>query len=133
MPGSLCSRFWLGFAGLNGAVAVAMDALARHHFDPVTGAHARELIQIATKYQGLHALALLALVLLVERAGTGWAAWALRISGWAFVAGTLLFCFTLYGLAFECPLAHPAVTPLGGGTFIAGWLGLLVAAIAWKR
>ena len=126
------TRVWLGLAGLNGAVAVAMDAAARHHFDPTTGSHARELIQISTKYQGLHALALIAMLLLLERAPPGLATQALRLAGWAFIVGMGLFCLTLYGLAFGCPLARPALMPLGGSSFIAGWLGLLVAAFAWK-
>ena len=133
MSAILRFRLWLGFAGLSGALAVAMDALARHHFDPVADAHARELIQIATKYQGLHALALVAVALLAEPAAGGWAGRAVAVSGWAFVAGILLFCGTLYGLAFACPLAQPALTPFGGAAFMTGWLALLGAALAWRR
>ena len=133
MPAVLRFRLWLGFAGLSGAMAVAMDALARHRFDPVDEAHARDLIQIATKYQSLHALALVAVALLAERAAPGWAGRAVAVSGWAFVAGTLLFCGTLYALAFACPLADPSLTPLGGASFIFGWLALLASALAWPR
>ena len=132
MPSPLRFRLWLGFAGLSGAMAVAMGALARHHLDPVTGAHARELLEIAGRYQSLHALALLAVALLAERAGDGWAGRAIALSGWAFVAGLLLFCGTLYGLAFDCALAVPTLTPFGGGAFITGWLALLAAAVTWK-
>lgn len=124
---------WLGVAGLSGAMSVAMDAMARHHFDSVADTHARELIQIATKHQSLHALALVAVALLAERAGTVWAGRAVAVSGWAFVAGILLFSGSLYGLAFGCPLAGPALVPFGGGAFIVGWLALLAAAIAWQR
>ena len=126
-------RLWLGFAGLSGALTVAMDALARHRFDASTDAHARELIQIATKYQSLHALALVAVALLAERAGAGWAGRAVTVSGWAFITGILLFCGTLAALAFGCPLAQPALTPFGGAAFMIGWLALLAAALAWKR
>ena len=133
MSALLRFRLWLGFAGLSGAMAVAMDALARHHFDAGAEAHAVELIRIATKYQGLHALALLTVALLADRAADGWAGRAVAFSGWAFVTGILLFCGTLYALAFGCPLAQPALTPFGGGAFIAGWLALLAAAATWKR
>ena len=133
MSPTLRFRVWLGFTGLSGAMAVAMGAVARHHFDPVADAHARELIEIAGRYQSLHAVALLAVALLADRAPLGWAGRAAAFSGWAFVAGTLMFCGTLYGLAFGCPLAQPALTPFGGGAFIVGWLALLVPALAWKR
>lgn len=133
MSALLRFRLWLGLAGLSGAMAVVMDALARHHFDPVADAHARELIQIATKYQSLHALALIAAALLAERAADGWAARLTAVAGWAFAAGILLFCGTLYGLAFGCPLAQPALTPFGGGAFMLGWLALLAGAAVWKR
>ncbi|MEI6558620.1 MAG: DUF423 domain-containing protein [Rhodospirillaceae bacterium] len=133
MAADLRFRLWLGFAGLSGMVAVAADALARHHFDPVTDAHSRELLQIATRYQGLHALVLLTVALLAERAGAGRAGRWLAVSGWCFVAGSLLFCGTLYALAFACPWAQPSLTPFGGGAFMLGWLALLAAALAWGR
>ena len=132
MSAPLRFRIWLGIAGLSGSMAAAMDAIARHHFDPVAGAGLVELIHIASKYQGLHALALVAVALLAERVGGGLAGRAVAFTGWAFVVGLVLFCGNLYGMAFGCPLVVPVLTPVGGAAFIIGWLGLLAAAITWK-
>ena len=49
----------------------------------------------------------------------------------AFMAGTLLFCGSLYALAFSGLSALGMVTPFGGITLMAGWL--LLAAYGIKR
>ena len=126
-------RFWITFAGLNGAVTVAADAYARHHVDPGPGAYARELMAIAAKYQSLHALALIAVVLLAERATAGCSRIALSVAGWAFVVGTVLFCGALYALAAGASPSHAIMAPWGGGAFILGWLAVLAAGVTWKR
>jgi uncharacterized membrane protein YgdD (TMEM256/DUF423 family) len=43
----------------------------------------------------------------------------------------LLFCGSLYALAFGAPRLLGALTPLGGLAWIAGWL--LFAWGAWRR
>jgi uncharacterized membrane protein YgdD (TMEM256/DUF423 family) len=50
-------------------------------------------------------------------------------AGWLFVAGTVLFSFSLYALALSGVRALGAVTPFGGVAFIAGWLALAWAAV----
>jgi uncharacterized membrane protein YgdD (TMEM256/DUF423 family) len=70
-----------------------------------------------------HAVALLA----AAWASTRWTgAVGVRIAGWAFVAGVLIFCGTLYGLAFGGPRWLGAITPIGGVSFMVGW-----ACLAW--
>jgi uncharacterized membrane protein YgdD (TMEM256/DUF423 family) len=82
-------------------------------------------IQTAVQYQFYHGLALLAVALLGERI----AGRAVPAAGWAFVAGTLLFCGGIYAssLAGFAPLSR--VTPFGGLAFITGWSALIFAAL----
>lgn len=127
------TRVWLAFAGLNGAAAVMIDAYGRHHIDPVSGAYGRELIGIATKYQAIHALALIAAALLVERAVSVWCRRAVIVAGWAFVLGTLLFCGALYALAAGASPSHAIMAPWGGGAYILGWLAVAAAGATWSR
>jgi len=49
---------------------------------------------------------------------------ALRLSGWCFFAGIVVFCGSLYLLVLTGSTWLGAITPLGGIAFLAGWLGL---------
>ena len=77
-------------------------------------------VRSAVQMQGWHALALLFLG--VWRAGL-----LARLAGAAFVLGVLLFCGSLYGLAFaglRAPLA-----PAGGVLLMLGWVLLAGSAV----
>ena len=120
----MTSRHWIAIGALSGAVSVALGAFGAHglkaHFTPE---------QLATwntsvHYQALHALALIMFGLFAER-------WNARsCAGWCFVIGTLLFSGSLYALALGAPRWCGAITPFGGGAFIAGWL--VFAWSAWR-
>ena len=45
-----------------------------------------------------------------------------------FLAGIVLFSGSLYALALTGVRAFGAITPIGGLCFIAGWIGLAMAA-----
>jgi uncharacterized membrane protein YgdD (TMEM256/DUF423 family) len=77
--------------------------------------------ETGVRYQLWHALALFAVVVV----GGGGAATA---GGWLFVAGVVLFSGSLYALALTGKRAWGAVTPFGGGCFLAGWALLAYAA-----
>ena len=51
------------------------------------------------------------------------------VAGWLFVAGTVLFSFSLYALSLTGLRWLGAITPLGGVAFIAGWLCLAMNAL----
>ncbi len=53
---------------------------------------------------------------------------SLRVAGWAFGLGILLFSGSLYGLALGGPRLLGPVTPLGGVSFIVGWIALAQSA-----
>lgn len=121
-------RIWIVFAALNGAMAVGTGAYASHAL--AAQPQAQEWFRIAGQYQMAHALALVLLVALGGRIGEGRTGWlALRVAGWLFVAGILLFCGTLYALGTVGPLPVPMTAPAGGWSFMLGWLALAVAAL----
>ncbi|CAO3410195.1 DUF423 domain-containing protein [Azospirillum largimobile] len=121
-------RIWIVFAALNGAVAVAAGAYASHGL--AGQPQAQEWFRTAGLYQMGHALALLLLVALAGRlSGRTGAQLALRVAGWLFCAGILLFCGTLYALATVGPLPVPMTAPAGGWSFMLGWGALAAAAL----
>lgn len=113
----------LGSASL--LIATLLGAYASHG---LRGYEPRALaaIDTAVQYQFYHGLALLAVALLDPRAGGR----ALAIAGWAFVAGTLLFCGGIYASALVGWTLFSPLPPFGGSAFVAGWLALIVAV--WR-
>jgi len=73
-----------------------------------------------------HAFALLA----VGWAQTRWPGTVLTMSGWLFLAGTVIFSGSLYLLSLSGLRWLGAVAPVGGIALLAGWLCLAWAV--WK-
>ena len=119
-------NLWLVFAALNGALAVMAGAYAAHGGREWLSPEALGWFEKAVRYQMAHALALIAVVILGTRAVVGWSP-ALTVSAWAFCAGLVLFCGGLYVMAFTGNAAVGRVAPLGGMSFMIGWL-----ALAWQ-
>lgn len=107
-----------------GTGAVVLGAFGAHALRTSLDAAALATWHTAVEYQFWHALALLATGLLAQRGG----ARALRFAAIAFIAGSIVFCATLYALALGAPRWLGAITPLGGAAFIAGWIALVVHA-----
>jgi uncharacterized membrane protein YgdD (TMEM256/DUF423 family) len=118
---------WLAAAAINGLLAVAAGAAASHLF--AGDAHRLALMSTGAQYAMYHALALLALAALADRA-KGSAA-LLAAAAWLFIAGTVLFSCSLYLLALTGIHALVWVTPLGGIAFMLGWAAL--ALHAWQQ
>jgi len=122
----MARTFWwlgcgFGFAG------VAAGAFGAHALRTRLPAELLAVWETAARYQLVHALALLAVALLIARAPSGAAAAA----GWLFAAGVLLFSGSLYALALTGVRVLGAITPLGGVCFLAGWAALALAGRAF--
>ncbi len=119
-------RLCIGIGALFGGTAVAMAALEAHgpasRLDPAM----LPVLRSAVQMQGWHALALLFTGFWGNRGGL-WVRWAAV----AFAAGTLLFCGSLYALAFAGVRA--ALAPAGGTLLMLGWLLLAVSALRRPR
>lgn len=106
-----------------GALGVAAGAFGAHGLKERLSAEALGWWDTASRYQLIHALALLATGLLERHRGTQ-LPWPAQLLLW----GTIVFSGTLYGLALGGPRWLGAVTPLGGAALIGGWLALALAA-----
>lgn len=125
------SGILLLLAGLFGAVAVGAGAFASHGLEAVRGARAVELWGTASQYQMIHALAIVAAVVLRLRALDGGRSGAglSAAAGWLFALGCLLFPGALYLLGWQGPSIMGAVAPVGGLGFILGWLLLGISGL----
>lgn len=120
------TRSLLVLAGLSGAAAVACGAYASHGLPAVRDARAVELWRMASQYQLTHAAALLGVAVLRRQGGGGLLT---ALAGGAFALGCLLFPGALYLLGWFGPIALGAVAPVGGVSFILGWLLLAAAGL----
>jgi uncharacterized membrane protein YgdD (TMEM256/DUF423 family) len=102
---------------LSGFLAVAAGAFGAHALRPKLSPEQLNVFETAARYQMYHALALLVVA---------WAAGhrPVQVSGWLFIAGTVLFCGSLYALALTGIRWLGAITPVGGVAFLLGWLFL---------
>lgn len=119
------------FAGAVSAfIAVALGAFAAHALDNRLDSSMLAVFKTGAEYQLTHALAMIAVSLLLNF-------WPkqklLMISGWAFLAGSILFSFSLYALALTGIGALGAITPLGGVAFLIGWACLAIFALSNNR
>ena len=119
------ARFALVLGALAMALAVALGAFGAHALKARLAPEALDIWRTGVTYHAWHALALVAVGLLMLHApGSG----ALRVAGWLFAAGIVLFGGSLYALALGAPRALGAVTPFGGLAFIAGWVAFAIGA-----
>jgi uncharacterized membrane protein YgdD (TMEM256/DUF423 family) len=112
---------------LSGFLYVAIGAFGAHG---ISDPHARELIETGGRYHGIHTLALF-LIVSLER----WGAPRAFAAAPFFAAGLLLFCGGLYAIAFGAPQALAILIPIGGVSFMIGWLliGWAALQLAAKR
>ena len=103
-------------------VSVVAGAFGAHALRARLSAELLQTFTTGATYQMYHALALLAVAWLSTQTPHP----AVRVAGWLFIAGTVLFSGSLYALALSGVRALGAITPIGGVCFLGGWL-----ALAW--
>lgn len=121
----MTSNACLFLGGIVGAIGVAAGALGAHwvkdHLEPAQ----LQSFETAVRYQIIHALALLAVGLLIASRPSA----AASTAAWLFVVGVILFSggiFAWLGTGVR-PIVH--IVPVGGVALIAGWIALAVAAL----
>jgi len=123
-------RLWLCVAAVNGFIAVAMGAFAAHGLKGEAWQSARQWVETGAQYQMAHALALLAVVVLSDRAAGPARRW-LAVAAWCFLAGVVLFSGGLFVMALTGATGLGAVVPVGGIAFLAGWAALFTAGLRY--
>ncbi len=121
-------------AGISGMLTVAFGAMGAHALKAVITPEYLQVYEKAVLYQLFHTLGLLVIGILVQTNPSRYLRW----SGNFFIAGVVLFSGSLYFLATKSLIGIEgmrwigAITPLGGISFIAGWLLLAVSFINKK-
>lgn len=129
-------RFWIALAGVLGAIGVVMGALGAHALSGNLDGHAGVLFEKAWRYHMLHVFALLSgawLIWLFDHGRNGPGAWSAKAACWFFLAGILFFSGVLYVQALVGGQPALPVVPVGGTSFIVGWLLIAVSGFRIPR
>ncbi|TNF33949.1 MAG: DUF423 domain-containing protein [Gammaproteobacteria bacterium] len=118
------AQLFIGLAGVSGFLAVALGAFGAHALKQRLPEDLLAIYHTAVQYQFWHTAALLAVGLLLLHFPQQV---LLKYSGWAFVAGVVIFSGSLYVLAFTGTRWLGAITPIGGVAFLLGWALLALA------
>jgi uncharacterized membrane protein YgdD (TMEM256/DUF423 family) len=121
------ARTLLTIAGLSLLCATIGGAVASH---ALTGLDARTLqsFETAVDFQFFQSLGLIAITLIGMRGLGGRVLW---VAAWLLVAGTALFCGSIYAVTFGAPRVFIEVAPYGGAALMLAWV--VFAASVWQR
>lgn len=117
-------RTFVFVAALMGLVGVGLGAFGAHGLRGRLSPEMLAVFETGVRYQMYHALALLAVAILMPRVEGR----AVIVAGWSFIAGIFIFSGSLYALALTGVTTLGAITPIGGVAFLAGWIALAIAA-----
>jgi uncharacterized membrane protein YgdD (TMEM256/DUF423 family) len=112
----------LVFAAFFGATAIILGAFGAHLLKKKLSTEQLQSFETGIKYQMYHAIILLVLGFQLKESST-----IDQYIFLAFIIGTLLFSFSIYGLVISSTKNKKIkflgpITPLGGLFLVAGWL-----------
>jgi uncharacterized membrane protein YgdD (TMEM256/DUF423 family) len=114
------AKTFLIFGCIFSFLGVALGAFGAHALKQKLSPELLQVFEVGVRYQMYHAFALF----VVAWALHSWNIAGAAASGWWFIAGIVLFSGSLYALALTDIKWLGAVTPLGGLSFLIGWLWL---------
>lgn len=111
---------------ITGLLAVILGAFGAHGLEKIVDAKTLGTYQTGVEYQFYHSFALITAGILAHL----WSNNKLfRRAGTFFLLGIIIFSGSLYLYTFTGIKTFGMITPIGGLSFIAGWL-LLIAGVA---
>ena len=115
----------LSAAGVSLLLATIAGAVGSHALT-FADAQALRSFETGVQFQFFHGLGVIAIVL-VGVSGRG--GFIRTTAAWLMLAGTLLFCGSIYARALGAPTGIVDAAPYGGVAFMLGWLAF--AASPW--
>lgn len=104
-------------------IGVILGAFGSHMLKDKISAYHLDIFKTGVFYQFIHALALFVVAWLSTQSTDP----KIHIAGFAFILGICLFSGSLYILANTSVKGVGLLTPLGGLSFIIGWLLLIIS------
>ena len=111
------------------ALAVSLGAFGAHALKKILSPEMLTIYHTGVEYQFYHALGLLIVGVIGFQIKSKLIGWA----GILLTAGIILFSGSLYVLALSGIKGLGAITPIGGISFVAGWIILAIGIVKHKR
>lgn len=118
-------KMWIIISAVSGFTAVAIGAFGAHGLREKLSVEMLEVYKTGVLYQFIHTIILLILSLTNFVKG--------RIASIFFLAGIILFSFSIYLYSTSGICFFAMITPVGGVCFLIGWLWLIVEVIRRKE
>lgn len=117
-------NFWIIISAVAGFTAVAIGAFGAHGLREKLTPEMLEIYKTGVLYQFIHTIVLLILSLtnLIKA----------KIASTFFLAGIVLFSFSLYLYSTTGIQFFAMITPVGGVCFLIGWLWIIIEVIRKK-
>ena len=118
-----------------GFLSVALGAFAAHALKQKISDYAVNIFETGVRYQFYHTFAILATGILYKEFPNKF----IRLAGILFIIGIILFSGSLYCLMYIKGAVIPgyewigAITPIGGLSFLAGWICLVTGVSVIRR
>ena len=117
------SRLAILLGAGNAALAILFGAFAAHALRNSLSEQMLSIFQTAVDYHLYHALGLIIIGLLISQRPYSR---LLNLSAIAMLVGIIVFCGSLYLLSLTGKSWLGMITPLGGVTFIASWILIVI-------
>jgi uncharacterized membrane protein YgdD (TMEM256/DUF423 family) len=114
-------RYWVIISGTLGLLGVALGAFGAHWLKNVITREMLEVYQTGILYHLIHTAVLLAISFHWDD--------KMKNASLFFLTGIILFSFSLYLYAFSGIHLLVYITPVGGLSFMVGWILVIMAAI----
>lgn len=119
-------KVFIIIGAINAFLAVALGAFGAHGLADKLGPKYLEIWKTGVTYQMFHATGILVIGLILGKvAGSSLFTW----SGWLMLIGIILFSGSLYILSVTKIGILGAITPLGGVSFLAAWILIVIGAV----
>jgi len=120
----MAGKWWIVVGALAAGLGVAAGAFGAHGLKKVLSPEQLQTFETAVRYQMYHAMAIILCGLLMGPYGSK----LIPAAGVAFLVGILIFSGGLYAWVLSEIRAFALIVPLGGLSWIAGWILLAIAA-----
>lgn len=120
-------KYFIILGSVNAFLAVALGAFGAHGLKSKVAAEMLDVWQTGVQYQMFHALGLILVGVMLNLYPH---AAQLPLAGWLLLTGIVLFSGSLYLLVLTGVRPIGMVTPIGGVSFLLGWL--LLAVSVWR-
>ena len=121
-------RFW-------GALRLQPGAIGAHALGDAVSVETKGIFRTGQQYHALHALALLAVgIVLLQSEGRRalFSTWSLQVAALAFLIGIVCFSGGIYAQVAKGFSSSAGIVPLGGFSFMIGWTAFAIGALGLR-